>query len=376
MRPSIFFALLLLVPLAMVEPVKAQVGISVELDCDSQTVEVNVHPEYNEPTVVDCTVTNTGSGRESIDVDFELDGNDFSLTLSETTFELDVGEEGVFTAIFNAQARMEVAEVEFDIIAQVNSIVFINDPVEIPVGFMNITDNVGGTVKSLPYSRVDLEISDRSTRNIESGEEVSFLFSMYNDGNRLDTLEAFVVNAEEIEAAGFSFSTDSFYRDDVQPSSSSAQGTITLVSPSDLKSDKEISIIIRAFSKLDETAEVSEVTIKIVVESTSGGGLGGGSLDLGSFDTMDDSVAMIAMGGGGLFALILLLVIISKLSKKTGHKKTAAKAAKKSAKANRKSSPKRGRKAKKAITVVEEIEDDFDFDDLDNDLDDFDFDDI
>ena len=376
MRASIFFTLLLLVPLAMVEPVEAQVGISVELECDSQTVEVNVHPEYNEPTVVGCTVKNTGSGRESIDVDFELDGNDFSLTLSETTFELDVGEEGVFTAIFKAQARMEVAEVDFDIMAQVNSVVFINDPAVIPVGFMNITDNVGGTVKSLPYSRVDLEIPDRSTRNIESGEEVSFLFSMYNDGNRLDTLEAFVVNADEIEAEGFSFSTDSFFRDDVQPSSSSAQGTITLMSPSDLKSDKEITIILRAFSKLDETAEASEVTIKIVVESTSSGGLGGGSLDLGGFDTMDDSVAMIAMGGGGLFALILLLVIISKLSKKTGQKKTAAKAAKKVSKANKKSSSKKGRRAKKATPVVEEIEDDFDFGDLDNDLDDFDFDDL
>ncbi|RZD40077.1 MAG: hypothetical protein CXT71_02240 [Methanobacteriota archaeon] len=362
-------------PLAMVEPVDAQGGISVQLDCDSQTVEINVHPEQNTPTAVGCTVKNTGSGRESITVDYELSANDFSLTLSETTFELDAGEESVFLATFNAQARMEVTEVDFDIIAQVNSVVFISDPAVIPVGLLNITDNVGGTVKSLPYSRVDLDISDRTTRNIESGDEFSFLFTIYNDGNRLDTLEAFVVNADELEEAGFAFITDPFFREDVQPSSSSAQGTITLQTPSDLKSNKEVSVVIRAFSKLDESAEVSEVTIKVVVESSSGGGLGGGSLDLGGFDTMSqDSVAMIAMAGGGLFALILLLVIISKLSKKTGQKKTAAKAAKKSAKAAIKSS-KRSKK-KKAMPVVEEIEDDFDFGDLDDDLDDFDFDDL
>ncbi len=359
----------------MVEPVDAQGGISVQLDCDSQTVEINVHPEQNTPTAVGCTVKNTGSGRESITVDYELSANDFSLTLSETTFELDAGEESVFLATFNAQARMEVTEVDFDIIAQVNSVVFISDPAVIPVGLLNITDNVGGTVKSLPYSRVDLDISDRTTRNIESGDEFSFLFTIYNDGNRLDTLEAFVVNADELEEAGFAFITDPFFREDVQPSSSSAQGTITLQTPSDLKSNKEVSVVIRAFSKLDESAEVSEVTIKVVVESSSGGGLGGGSLDLGGFDTMSqDSVAMIAMAGGGLFALILLLVIISKLSKKTGQKKTAAKAAKKSAKAAIKSS-KRSKK-KKAMPVVEEIEDDFDFGDLDDDLDDFDFDDL
>ncbi len=375
MRTSIIFALLLLLPLAMVEPVDAQGGISVQLDCDSQTIEINVHPEQNTPTAVGCTVKNTGSGRESITVDYELSANDFSLTLSETTFELDAGEESVFLATFNAQARMEVTEVDFDIIAQVNSVVFISDPAVIPVGLLNITDNVGGTVKSLPYSRVDLDISDRTTRNIESGDEFSFLFTIYNDGNRLDTLEAFVVNADELEEAGFAFITDPFFREDVQPSSSSAQGTITLQTPSDLKSNKEVSVVIRAFSKLDESAEVSEVTIKVVVESSSGGGLGGGSLDLGGFDTMSqDSVAMIAMAGGGLFALILLLVIISKLSKKTGQKKTAAKAAKKSAKAAIKSS-KRSKK-KKAMPVVEEIEDDFDFGDLDDDLDDFDFDDL
>jgi hypothetical protein len=371
MRTSIIFALLLLLPLAMVEPVDAQGGISVQLDCDSQTVEINVHPEQNTPTAVGCTVKNTGSGRESITVDYELSANDFSLTLSETTFELDAGEESVFLATFNAQARMEVTEVDFDIIAQVNSVVFISDPAVIPVGLLNITDNVGGTVKSLPYSRVDLDISDRTTRNIESGDEFSFLFTIYNDGNRLDTLEAFVVNADELEEAGFAFITDPFFREDVEPSSSSAQGTITLQAPSDLKSNKEVSVVIRAFSKLDEGAEASEVTVKVVVESSSGGG----SLDLGGFDTMSqDSVAMIAMVGGGLFALILLLVIISKLSKKTGQKKTAAKAANKSAKAAKKSAKKS--KKKKAMPVVEEIEDDFDFGDLDDDLDDFDFDDL
>ena len=108
----------------------------------------------------------------------------------------------------------------------------------------------------------------------------------------------------------------------------------------------------------------------MVVAPSSGGG---GSIGLNDFDTMDqDSIAMIGMAGGGLIGIIFLLVIISRLTKKAGKQKIAAKEAKRQAKADRKAS----KRKKKSKVVEEEIEDDFDFDDLDDFDDDFDFDDL
>ena len=230
------------------------------------------------------------------------------------------------------------------------------------------TAEVGGTVNSLAYSRVDLEVSNPTTRNIEVSEEESIQFTIFNDGNRADNLEVIVVNQQEIEDAGFKFISDSFYRATVNPGSSSEQGTILLEAPSEASSEISIQVELRAYSKLDESAEPSVITVRIVVAASGGGGT------LGGFDTMSgENWAMIGMAGGGLIGVILLLVIISRLTKKTaGKQKVAQKEAKKAAKAERKS----GRKGKKAKPVVDEesSDDDFDFDDDFDD--DFDFDDL
>jgi len=363
-------AVLLLIPLAS-SGVQAQgAPFAVELECDMQTIEINVHPEQNEDVIVPCSVTNTGLFKESISLDKEVDGNDFSLEFSEDNFELEAGEDASFTARFSAQPRIEVTEVDYNIVAQIDS--FGPEPIAIPIGALNSTDNVAGVIKSLAYSRVDLEVSDTSTRNVESGEELTISFTIFNDGNRIDELEVISVNSEELEDEGFTFISDSFFRASVNPGSSSDQGSIVLMTPSDLDSDLSVEIELRAFSKLDSSAEADVITIQIEVASSSSSV--GSSFDLETLD--DDSMMMIGMGAGGLVLVILLLVLISRLSKKTGTKKTAAiqqrkaaKAARKQSKAARKQS-KRGKKSK--VEIEEDEEDDFDFDDLEDD--DFDFD--
>ena len=167
----------------------------------------------------------------------------------------------------------------------------------------------------------------------------------------------------------------------VNPGSSSDQGTIILEAPSDSSEEISIQVELRAFSKLDTEAEASEVSVRVVVAASSGGG---GSIGLDSMD--QDSIAMIAMGGGGLVGVILLLVIISRLTKKAGKQKIAAKEAKKAAKAEKANKAAR-RMMKKSGFSEEEIEqefdgsseddfdDDLDFGDLD-DMDDFDFEDL
>ena len=356
--------------------------VGVEVECDESTIKINVHPEQNAPVSVTCTVSNTGSFAQSIDLDSNLDGNDFSLSLSESSVELDAGEDASFTATFSASPRIEVLSEDYNITATVTTVTIGSDPFTIPLGQAGSTSETGGSVSSLPYSRMDLEISNPSTRNIEAGGEATMQFTIFNDGNRVDNLEVEIVNLQEIEDAGFKFVSDPFFRATVNPGSSSDQGTIILEAPSDSSEEISIQVELRAFSKLDTEAEASEVSVRVVVAASSGGG---GSIGLDSMD--QDSIAIIAMGGGGLVGVILLLVIISRLTKKAGKQKIAAKEAKKAAKAEKKANKAARRMMKKSGFSEEEIEqefdnsseddfdDDLDFGDLD-DMDDFDFEDL
>ena len=352
--------------------------VGVEVECDESTIKINVHPEQNAPVSVTCTVTNTGSFAQSIDLDSNLDGNDFSLSLSESSIDLDAGEDVTFTATFSASPRIAVLSEDYNITATVTSVTIGSDPFTIPLGQAGSTSETGGSVSSLPYSRMDLEVSNPSTRNIEAGEEATLQFTIFNDGNRVDNLEVEIVNLQEIEEAGFKFTSDPFFRATVNPGSSSDQGTIILEAPSDSSAEISLQVELRAFSKLDTDAEASEVSVRVVVAASSGGG---GSIGLDSMD--QDSIAMIAMGGGGLVGVILLLVIISRLTKKAGKQKIAAKEAKRAAKAEKKANKAARKKMKKAGVAAEQIdeefdddfEDDLDFGDLD-DMDDFDFEDL
>ena len=348
--------------------------VGVEVECNESTIKINVHPEQNAPVSVTCTVTNTGSFPQNVDLDSNLDGNDFSLSLSESSVELDAGEDATFMATFSASPRIEVLSEDYNITATVTSVTIGSDPFTIPLGQAGSTSETGGSVSSLPYSRMDLEVSNPSTRNIEAGGEATLQFTIFNDGNRVDNLEVEILNLQEIEDAGFSFVSDPFFRATVNPGASSDQGTIILEAPSDSSEEISIQVELRAYSKLDTEAEASEVSVRVVVAASSGGG---GSIGLDSMD--QDSIAMIAMGGGGLVGVILLLVIISRLTKKAGKQKIAAKEAKKAAKAEKKAKKAARRMMKKAGIPEEQIEDEFeddlDFGDLD-DMDDFDFEDL
>ena len=356
--------------------------VGVDVECDESTIKINVHPEQNAPVSVTCTVTNTGSFAQSVDLDSNLDGNDFSLSLSESSIDLDAGEDATFAATFSASPRIEVLSEDYNITATVTSVTIGSDPFTVPLGQAGSTSETGGSVSSLPYSRMDLEVSNPSTRNIEAGEEATLQFTIFNDGNRVDNLEVEIINLQEIEDAGFKFTSDPFFRATVNPGSSSDQGTIVLEAPSDSSEEISIQVKLRAFSKLDTQAEPSEVSVRVVVAASSGGG---GSIGLDSMD--QDSIALIAMGGGGLVGVILLLVIISRLTKKAGKQKIAAKEAKKAAKAEKKANKAARRMMKKSGFSEEEIEqefdggseddfdDDLDFGDLD-DMDDFDFEDL
>ena len=377
MKRALFISVLMLFLLVPTNVEAQGAPIGVEIDCDQSTININVHPEQNQPVSVSCTVKNTGSFAQDISLESEVEGNDFSLTLSEDSFEqVAAGDEMPFTAVFAASPRIAVTTEDFTIIGRVTS--WGMEPVMVPWGQMNSTNQIAGTVNSLPYSRMDLEVSNPSARNIEVGEEAAIQFTIFNDGNRIDNLEVQIVNLQELEDAGFKFVSDPFFRATVNPGSSSDQGDIILQAPDEASSEISVQVELRAFSSLDLDAEASEVSIRVNVAASSGGG---GSIGLDDISSMsEDSVAIIAMGVGGLIAVIFLLVIISRLTKKAGKQKIAAKEAKRSAKAERKANKARRKARKKAgiseEQIAEEFDDDLDFDDLDDLDDDFDFEDL
>jgi len=374
MKRALFLSVLMLFLLFPTNVEAQGAPIGVEIDCDQSTININVHPEQNEPVTVPCTVKNTGSFVQDISLESEVEGNDFSLTLSEDSFEkVEAGGEMPFSAVFAASPRIAVITEDFTITGRVTS--WGMEPIMVPWGQMNSTGQIAGTVNSLPYSRMDLEVSNPSARNIEVGEEAAIQFTIFNDGNRIDNLEVEIVNLQELEDAGFKFVSDPFFRATVNPGSSSDQGDIILQAPDEASSDISVQVELRAFSKLDLDAEASEVTIRVNVAASSGAG---GSIGLDDISSMsEDNVAMIAMGGGGLLALIFLLVIISRLTKKAGKQKIAAKEAKRVAKAEKRANKAERKGKKKSGTprkkIAKEPVEDFDFDDLD---DDFDFEDI
>ena len=92
MKRVILISILMLCMFAPMNVQAQGAPIGVELDCEQQTIGINVHPEQNEPVAVTCVVKNTGSVSETINVDSNVEGNSFALSLSETTFELGAGE--------------------------------------------------------------------------------------------------------------------------------------------------------------------------------------------------------------------------------------------------------------------------------------------
>ena len=98
MKRVLLISLLLICLFAPINAQAQGTPLGVDIDCDQQTIEINVHPEQNAPVDMTCVVSNTGSLNQKINVDGNVDGNSFSLILSESSFDLAAGEEASFIA--------------------------------------------------------------------------------------------------------------------------------------------------------------------------------------------------------------------------------------------------------------------------------------
>ena len=158
-----------------------------------------------------CVVSNTGSLNQKINVDGNVDGNSFSLILSESSFDLAAGEEASFIATFTASPRSEVVIEDYNITATIESVG--QEPIQIPLGQFGSSSEANGQVKSMPYSRLTFQIQDKSTIVIDDviDDEEGFYqvqLTLFNDGNVDDDIVVEIVNLQELSDLGV---THSFY---------------------------------------------------------------------------------------------------------------------------------------------------------------------
>ncbi len=390
MKRVLLISLLLICLFAPINAQAQAAPIGVDIDCDQQTVEINVHPEQNAPVEMTCVVSNTGSLNQKINVDGNVDGNSFSLILSESSFDLAAGEEASFVATFTASPRSEVVTEDYNITATIESVG--QDPIQIPLGQFGSSSEASGQVKSMPYSRMSFQVQDKSTIVVEEkiDDDEGFYevqLTLFNDGNVDDDIVVEIVNLQELSDLGISHSFYSvspiyvgidFYREVVTSGSTSNAGFM-LFGIDELPAESfTFEIELRAFSLTDETAPSIDVVVDAQV---AGSDSSGGAFGLETVS--NDDLQIIGIAGGGLIGVIVLLVLISKLTKKAGKQKIAAKEAKRAAKADKRANKAARKSMKKAGIPKEQIEqnfeDDLDFDDLDDldDLDDeFDFEDL
>lgn len=345
-------ALVVLLTLATL-PMAAQAQSlpGVEIDCDEKQPEMDVHP-LNTPTVeITCTVTNPSSLEETITVEKEWEGTQVDMLLSEDSFTLAAGEEEDFTVSFNGVKRLSATESwGFTLTATVTNVGMLTWPEQLASNA-----SVSGDLNIAAFGMVDLDIGDTSTRTLSEGEETKVAFQFSNNGNDRDNIRVDIVNADELQALGFTFPSGVFVSENVDEGGTSTLKELVIRSPSDIAEGTRHQVVFQASSGNDADAQVSEMSISVQLEAASESNALGGGLEEVS---KDDLVLYGGIAGAVLFGLVLLVAMARILRNKANAQPMVM----------------------PTVNLPDDDpeEDEFDFDDLDDlddDLDD-DFDDV
>lgn len=281
----------------------------VEIDCDEKNPEMNVHP-LEDPTVeITCTVTNPSTFEEQISVEKEWSGGEVDMMLGEDSFTLEAGGEEDFTVTFNGQNRLSSdLSYDFTLVATVTNVQSLQWPEQLATNA-----SVSGNLEIATFGMVELSISDKSTRAMASSEEIPISFQFQNNGNNDDKISVTISNSAELEEVGFSFPAGVFIAENVVKDGTSSTLELTVRSPAEVAEDARHQIIFQASSTNDDSAPVSEITLSIQLEATTGsGGLGGGLEEF----SKDDAVLYGGIAGGALFAIILIIAMSKALRRR------------------------------------------------------------
>ncbi len=308
-RWTLLVVALMLVCSAQSATAQVPTAPGVEIDCDEKQPEMDVHP-LNDPVVeITCTVRNPSSFQESISVEKEWDGVEVDMILEEDTFDLGPDEEEDFKVTFTGQKRLSSSlSYDFTLVATVTNVGMLDWP-------DGLTSNasVSGDLNIATFGMVDLEISDKSTRTMQGGDEVSVSFQFQNNGNDNDKISVTITNAAELEEAGFSFPGGTFVAENVDEDGVSTVRELTIRAPSDVLEDTRYQMVFQAASENDADAPVSESTISIQLEAgKTAGGLGGGLEEVDK----DTVVLYGSIAAAVVFGLIFVLALAKALRRK------------------------------------------------------------
>ena len=317
----------------------------VTIDCESDP-ELNVHPAYTEPVELICTITNTSSLEETIEISNEFEGGTMvKIEGASDEYTLASGEEEEFTITFTGDEKIPSSEsFEFEINATVTKMQGVN-----LLGPLQSSAIATGKVEIETYGIVVLEIGDRSTRVMEPSDEKTIVFQFWNYGNDEDTIRVEVKNKADLETLGFIFPQSYFVADKLIIDGSSNRN-IVIMAPSDVSEKISTNIQFEASSTNDPDAPVSAISIPVTVESSSSSS----TLTGLSEDSQDDLILYGAIGGGVILFFMLVGIITRSIKNKSGPKSEGT---------------------EQAIEISDEDEgENFvdDLDDLFDDLDDFD----
>jgi hypothetical protein len=348
---------------------------SVVLDCDNMNPDMIVHPEKLAPITITCTLENNSLWKEEIKFESEISANDFAISLSPAgPHDIDAGDTVEVMVTFVGTARMAAESIDFELIATVLTIGIDPIPVEFPWEQAGATSNKNGTITAMVYHKVVLDMNDKSSRDLASGEAAVLTFSLLNDGNEDNDQFEVGINVDGVNAlenAGFRFVGDPFVRFTLAKGNM-VNSNITILAPESVTAPITIEITLEARSMLDSDLENIESISLTIKAKKSSGSVGGISID-GLSDLSDDDIKIYSAFGGGIVILLLLVIIISKITKKGN---------------------KQGKKVYAEDTPIDVVKDvaanndtDFDFDDLDlddiddeladlDDIDEFDFEDL
>ena len=346
LKRSFPFLILTLFLLPLVPLSSAQGGPGVNIDCESNP-ELNVHPLYNEPVELICTIENTSSADETIEISNEFEGgSSVQIQGASDEYTVAAGETEEFTVTFTGETKIPSSQsFDFEIMATVTQWLL---PGELPE-MVQSNASATGKVEIGTYGLVNLEISDRTTRDMNPSDELTINFQFTNNGNDEDRIRVEVKNKAELETLGFSFPLSSFVADDLAIGGTSIR-EIVIRAPSEVSDKISTNIQFEASSDNDPDAPVSAISIPVSMEPSSGSG----TLTGLSEDSQDDVILYGAIGGGVILFFILVGIVTRSIKKKSNVE---------------------GDSSEQAIEIDDEVETEVfgdELDDLFDDLDEFD----
>ena len=173
LKRSFPFLILALFLLPLVPLSSAQGGPGVNIDCESNP-ELNVHPLYNEPVELICTIENTSSADETIEISNEFEGgSSVQIQGASDEYSVAAGETEEFTVTFHKSGNSFSKEVWASMVTgmmanekfihESSRCVYENDDILIQHNFMSYPDDTREAVMLVAI------LKDGKIINLESG---------------------------------------------------------------------------------------------------------------------------------------------------------------------------------------------------------------